>query len=310
MSADDDEPVVEVVPEVLAGERLDRVVALVCDVSRARSTELVAAGAVRLDGATVTVGSTKVRTGQELAVDLPSDAAQLPQPDPSVIVPVVHVDDDVIVVDKPDGLVVHPGSGNPSGTLVHGLLARYPEIAEVGDPMRPGIVHRLDKGTSGLLVVARSPRAYDSLVAQLVDHSAARTYLALVGGLPEQAAGVVDAPVGRSPRDPTRMAVTTTGKPARTRYEVERRFTHPEPSALVRCDLETGRTHQIRVHLGAIGHPVIGDATYRGVRRAIPAPRPMLHAWRLAFTHPGSDESVSFEAPLPADMQQVLDTLS
>ena len=192
------------------------------------------------------------------------------------------------------------------GTLVNGLLARYPELAGVGDPGRPGIVHRLDKGTSGLLVVARTQAAYDGLVAQLAAHTAERRYLALVWGHPASAAGLVDAPIGRSPRDPLKMAVVADGREARTRYQVRETFDRPAPTALLDCRLETGRTHQIRVHLAAIGHPVVGDATYGGVRPALDVPRPFLHAYRLSFDHPATGERLTFESPLPADLATIL----
>jgi 23S rRNA pseudouridine1911/1915/1917 synthase len=227
-----------------------------------------------------------------------------------VDVPVVFADDHVIVVDKPQELVVHPGAGNARGTMVAGLLARFPELAAVGEPVRPGIVHRLDKGTSGLLVVARTPQAYASLVEQLSARTVDRRYLALVWGVPDPPTGMVDAPIGRSRRDPTRMAVSTTGREARTRFAVQQRFTEPVEAALVECRLETGRTHQIRVHLAAIGHPVVGDPRYRGARRSFPTPRLFLHAHSLAFDHPATGERVSFASPLPADLQGVLDRLS
>jgi 23S rRNA pseudouridine1911/1915/1917 synthase len=222
---------------------------------------------------------------------------------------VVHEDADVLVIDKPAGLVVHPGAGNVSGTLVHGLVSRYPEIATVGEPDRPGIVHRLDRDTSGLLVVARTEAARARLVADLAARRVERIYLALVHGSPESDAGLVDAPVGRSARQPTKMTVTERGREARTAYEVLQRW--PDPGcSLLRCRLETGRTHQIRVHLAAIGHPVVGDDTYDGGRkRPVAVPRLFLHATRLAFTHPTTGEPMQFESPLPADLQSILDTL-
>ena len=219
----------------------------------------------------------------------------------------VHVDAEVIVVDKPAGLVVHPGSGVGGGTLVNALLARYPDLAGVGDPERPGVVHRLDRGTSGLMVVARTPAAYESLVAQLADHRVARVYEALVHGTVEAAAGLVDAPIGRSSHDPTRRAVRHDGRPARTRYEAAARFTGPVPATLLRCRLETGRTHQIRVHLQAIGHPVVGDDRYGGrVPPGVALARPFLHAAELGFDHPDGRGRVAFEAQLPADLAAVL----
>ena len=220
------------------------------------------------------------------------------------------------MVDKPAGLVVHPGAGHRDGTLVNGLLARYPDLGhvagEVGsDETRPGIVHRLDRGTSGLLVVARTSGAYRSLVDQLADRRVSRGYRALVLGTMDAEAGVVDAPIGRSVSSPTRMAVSRKGKEARTHYQVERRFGHPAAATLLGVALETGRTHQIRVHLAAIGHPVAGDDVYgRGRSLAGSAlTRPFLHAASLAFEHPSTGQRVAFESPLPEDLSLQLAAL-
>jgi len=201
--------------------------------------------------------------------------------------------------------VVHPGAGHDHGTLVHGLLARYPELVGVGDPNRPGIVHRLDRETSGLMVVARSQPAYAALVDALAARALTREYDALVWGHAENPRGVVAAPIGRSATRRTRMAVRTEGKDARTVYEVEEWFGRPEV-ARMRCRLETGRTHQIRVHLSAIGHPVVGDGAYGGRRPGIDLDRPFLHAEHLAFAHPVTGEALSFRAPLPAELEAVL----
>jgi 23S rRNA pseudouridine1911/1915/1917 synthase len=299
--------IAEVVPAALDGERLDRVVSIVADVSRSAAAALVAAGGVRLDGAVAPAGKVRVREGQALEVDpvlLP--APERPSADASLSLDVVHEDADVVVVDKRAGVVVHPGAGHATGTLVHALLARYPEMAEVGDPSRPGIVHRLDAGTTGLLVAARTPRAYAGLVAALARHEVEREYVALVWGVPAAASGVVDAPLGRDQRDPTRMAVVVGGRASRTHYRVEQAFDAPAPTARLACRLETGRTHQIRVHLASLGHPVVGDATYGGARVRLRAPRPMLHARRLAFLHPVDGSPVERESPIPADMAEVL----
>jgi 23S rRNA pseudouridine1911/1915/1917 synthase len=298
----------EQIPAALAGERVDRAVALLTGLPRSEVAALVDAGAVHVGGRVVTSRSRKVSENEVLEVDVPAPAPadDGPQPDPSVDFPVVHADEHVIVVDKPAGLVVHPGSGNNTGTLVHGLLARFPDLAGVGpDRNRPGIVHRLDKGTSGLLVVARSAVAYDALVAELKERKVERLYLALVWGDVSAPAGLIDAPIGRASNDPTRMAVSSKGREARTRYEVLTRYTEPAPVTLVECKLETGRTHQIRVHLAAIGHPVVGDVRYRGGRAALPVPRPFLHAHRLAFDHPGNGERVTFSSPLAPDLEAV-----
>lgn len=301
----------EAVPAALEGERVDRVVALLAGLPRSAVAGLIDEGRVRLGGDVVTARSRRVRAGEVIEVDLPPGHATAGiAPDPSVAVPVVHADPDVIVVDKPAGLVVHPGAGHRTGTLVQGLLARFPELASVGDPARPGIVHRLDRGTSGLLVVARSPRAYVSLTDQLTRRRVERRYLALVRGHLPAPAGVIDAPIGRSPRNPVRMAVATGGRAARTRYEVQGTFAVPEPLSLIACRLETGRTHQIRVHLAAVGHPVVGDERYGGRARHLGLDRPFLHAAELAFEHPGSGEWVRFSSPLPPELQAVLDRLA
>ncbi len=305
------EPLVEEVPAALGGQRIDRVVAMLSGLSRTEAADLVRAGGVRVDGAVATRGADRLEVGARIEIEVPADRGDVrPEPDGSVEVPIVHVDDDVIVVDKPADLVVHPGAGHHDGTLVNGLLARYPEIADVGDPTRPGIVHRLDRGTSGLLVVARTPDAYEDLVGQLAARTVERRYRTLAWGHPESPRGLIDAPIGRSPKHPTKMAVTTSGKEARTRYEVVRTFDDPVATAEIECRLETGRTHQIRVHLAAIGHSVVGDDRYHGARESLPLARPFLHAEHLAFRHPRTDEHVAFDAPLPDDLAEVLARLS
>ncbi len=201
--------------------------------------------------------------------------------------------------------MVHPGAGHPDGTLVNGLLARFPELAGVGEPHRPGIVHRLDVGTSGLLVVARSEPAYRSLVEALSGHRVERTYRTLVWGQPPNLSGLIDAPIGRDHRDPTRMAVVVDGRPARTEFRVLRGYSRPAELSALRCKLQTGRTHQIRVHLAAIGHPVVGDGAYGGVRDLLVVPRPFLHAAEVSLRHPVSNEPLSFQSPLPADLAAI-----
>lgn len=306
----------DLIPDALDGERVDRVVALMTGLPRSTVAELVAGGAVRLSGRTVTTRSTRVSSGGEVDVDVPPPVDDTTAPAPEVDVEVVHVDVDIIVVDKAPGMVVHPGSGNAEGTLVQGLLAHYPELGDVGQFGRPGVVHRLDKGTSGLLVVARTARAYDSLVAQLAARTVGRVYLALVWGCPEPAQGQVDAPIGRSRREPTRMTVSSAGREARTSYQVRHCYQSPAPTALVTCRLETGRTHQIRVHLSAIGHPVVGDARYGANRGAsgdfdhLGCRRPFLHAEELSFDHPATGERLSFVSALPGDLCEVLARLS
>jgi len=303
--------ITEEVPAALAGERLDRVVALLADVTRSAATAMIAAGAVRVDGQTATSGKVRLAEGRVVEIEpssIPEHVA--PSADASVDFVVVHDDASCIVVDKPAGLVVHPGAGNASGTLVNGLLARFPEIAAVGEPLRPGIVHRLDAGSSGLLVVARTDHAYHRLVEQFSSHSASRRYDALVWGVPAAPHGIIDAPIGRDPRDPLKMAIVATGRRARTEYEVADRFDRPNEVARLACRLETGRTHQIRVHLASIGHPLVGDPTYGGRRPVLGLERPFLHAAELAFDHPATGERMVFASPLAPDLEAVLAGLS
>jgi 23S rRNA pseudouridine1911/1915/1917 synthase len=299
---------IESIPAALADQRLDRVVSLIADISRAATATLIEIGGVTVDGVVATAGKVKMKEGQEVTVDTAMiPAKELPQPDTEVEIDVVFADDHIIVLNKAPGIVVHPGAGNPSGTLVNGVLALFPDVAAVGDQLRPGIVHRLDAGTSGLMVVARSQVAYDFLVDALTRRDVSRIYSALVWGRPEVSTGVIDAPIGRDQRDPTKMAVVIDGKFARTHYDVVQKFDLPQPCSLVECQLETGRTHQIRVHLDSIGHPVVGDSTYGGARSSLSSPRPMLHAAKLSFTHPVTHETVSFAVPIPEDMQSVID---
>jgi 23S rRNA pseudouridine1911/1915/1917 synthase len=292
---------------VLAGERVDRAVALLTGWSRADVQVLLGRGAIVIDGQAVSKSHKLVEGSVIEVLEEPAVGAP-PEAEAAVEIDVRYADDDVIVVAKPAGLVVHPGAGHAGGTLVNGLLARFPDVAAIGDPFRPGIVHRLDRDTSGLLVVARSVRAYDSLVEQISTRSVDRRYVALVWGRLSSPRGVIDAPIGRSTARRTRMAVRESGKVARTEYEVRNVYVEPECS-LLDCRLETGRTHQIRVHLSAIGHPVVGDATYGGSRVSIRLDRPFLHATHLAFDHPATGERLAFDDPLPTTLAGVLDHL-
>jgi 23S rRNA pseudouridine1911/1915/1917 synthase len=294
-----------------AGRRLDQwLVARLPGLSRSRLRALVEAGHVRVGNA-VRKASYRVRGGDRIEVDMPPPAPTGLEPE-RLPLDVVYEDDAVLVVNKPAGLVVHPGAGQATGTLAAAVLARAPEVAGVGGPRRPGIVHRLDKGTSGLLVVARTPGAYASLTAQLAARTVSRRYLAIVHGVIERAEGVVDAPVGRHPRDRVRMAVRPTGqgKRAVTRYRVLERFRR---SACTYLEVrpETGRTHQIRVHLAALGHPVVGDDTYatRPHRRRLGLGGLALHAAELGFVHPVSGQRVAFSAPVPPRLERLLAAL-
>jgi 23S rRNA pseudouridine1911/1915/1917 synthase len=302
MSEDAPEPIV--VPEVMAGDRVDRAVAFLTGWTRGEVQALIDADAIVVDGKPV-AKSHKLRAGAVIELLAGPEPDAPPGPEPDVAVDVRAVGEAFLVIAKPADLVVHPGAGNATGTLVNGLLARYPELAGVGDPMRPGIVHRLDRDTSGLLVVARTQDAYESLVEQLSARAVTREYVALVWGRLSSPRGLIDAPIGRSSARRTRMAVRDQGKPARTEYEVRETFEKPVTS-LLDCRLETGRTHQIRVHLSAIGHPVVGDGTYGGARDSLPLRRPFLHAAALAFDDPATGERLRFEDPLPPELMAVL----
>jgi 23S rRNA pseudouridine1911/1915/1917 synthase len=307
-------PLVVEVPPLLAGVRIDRAVAMLANVSRTVATGLIASGAVQVDGTVVTLGRSALHEGAILTVALPEEGAQRVAPEAGVAFEVVYADDAVAVVDKPAGLVVHPGAGHHEGTLVGGLLARFPDLeglvaSGVCPPDRPGIVHRLDKGTSGLLAVARTEPAYRALVGQLADRSMERRYLALVEGLVADDRGEVDAPIGRSTRTPTKMAVAAGGRAARTGFTVQARYQLPRPMTLVELRLQSGRTHQIRVHMAAIGHPVVGDARYGTPDASLGSGRFFLHAFRLAFDHPVSGERLEFSAELPTDLEAFLSGL-
>ncbi len=299
------------VPALLAGVRIDRAVAMLANVSRAVATGLVVSGRVLVDDVPATIGRNTLKEGSILTIGLPEAGGSDVEAEAGVQFRVVYADTEVAVVDKPAGLVVHPGAGHQQGTLVGGLLARFPDLAELvatgvcpGD--RPGIVHRLDKGTSGLLAVARTEPAYRALVEQLSDRSMERRYLALVEGQVADDRGEIDAPIGRSTRTPTKMAVSASGRSARTGFTVLERRTSPRPTTLVELSLQSGRTHQIRVHMAAIGHPVVGDARYGTAEKGLGSGRFFLHAFRLAFTHPGSGERKEFFAPLPDDLRTFL----
>lgn len=297
------------VPAAADGERLDRFVSLVTGCSRSEASRAVAAGQVLLEGSPATKASARLARGQVVSLLFdPFPEREPVMADEGVAFGVVHADSSLVVVDKPAGLVVHPAPGHPDGTLCNGLLARFADVADAGDPTRPGIVHRLDRMTSGLLVVARTPEAHRSLVAQLADHSVDRVYSAVVLGHPEANAGVVDAPIGRSRRNPLRMTVAAGAKDARTHFEMQESFEDPD-CALLECRLETGRTHQIRVHMATIGHPVAGDDLYGGERPGLGLPRMFLHASSLGFVHPATGEHVSYTSSLPPDLAEWLSVL-
>lgn len=292
------------------GERLDRYLARTLpDLSRSQVQRLIRDGRVVLDEETPKPG-TLVSPGMRVVVRIPPSPSDEVFPQ-SIPLDVVYEDDDLLVVNKPAGMVVHPSHGHSQGTLVNALLARYPNLA-VGDSGRPGIVHRLDRDTSGLIVVAKTEQALEHLCQQFKSRKVQKTYLALVHGQPSAPKGIIEAPVGRDPRQRQRMAVIADGRPARTRYEV---WEELGDYSLLSVAPETGRTHQIRVHLAWLDVPVVGDSVYGHGRRARRAKgdmgleRQFLHAWRLSFERPDDKGSLSLEAPLPADLQQTIDSL-
>ena len=293
------------VPEHLDGERLDKVVAALLGLSRAEAGRVVGAGA-RIDGRPARA-SDRVEGGSVLRCREPGERLKLEAED--VPFDVIHEDDDIVVVDKPAGMVVHPGAGQRRGTLAAGLLHRYPELEGVGDEGRWGFIHRLDKNTSGVLVVSRNQRSFEYLKEQIRSRSMGRAYLALVEGTMVSPTGTIDAPIARDPAHPTKRAVVHGGKAARTHYEVVGHYPGAGCS-LLSVHLDTGRTHQIRVHLAAIGHPVVGDWTYGAGRRDLGAPRTFLHASRVDLTHPTTGEPISIESPLPTDLTAVLAQLT
>ena len=296
-------PLSATVPREMGGLRLDQALArLFHQYSRNRLQAWLEQGHIKVDGRTLPARHA-VTGGERVVVEPPRVADGAAPRAQRMALKVVFEDAALIVIDKPVGLVVHPGAGQPDRTLMNGLLAHEPALAGVP---RAGIVHRLDKDTSGLLVVAKTVEAQTSLVEQLASRSMRRTYLALVQGDPP-ASGAIDAPVGRDPRARTRMAVTHRGKESRTTYRVVERF---GAAALVECRLDTGRTHQIRVHFQHIRHPLIGDTVYRrGTRHGINFPRQALHAAELSLVHPSSGQTMTWRSQLPRDMKRLLDEL-
>jgi 23S rRNA pseudouridine1911/1915/1917 synthase len=305
-----------------AGERLDRLLARdLPQLSRSRIKSLIQAGQVAADGATIANPSYRVKPGQTLAVTVPATVAAKPEGQ-DIALTVLYEDEDLIVIDKPAGLVVHPAAGNPDRTLVNALIAHCgASLSGIGGERRPGIVHRLDKDTSGVMVAAKTDAAHRALALQFADHSIDRAYSAVVWGRPMPPRGTIDGRIGRSRTNRKKMAVLATGgKAARTHYAVLRGA--GALASLVECRLETGRTHQIRVHLSHLGHPVVGDPVYGrgagsrlskadgGHRAAILAfRRQALHAHLLGFDHPRGGRRVRFTAGIPRDMEDLLESL-
>ncbi len=274
--------------------RLDVLTAEACGVTRSRAARWIADGLCRVNGHEASKAGAAVRTGDRLDISEP-DTAELELQKEDIPIRFLYQDEDIAVVDKPCGMVVHPAAGNETGTLVNALLFALPDLSGIGGVRRPGIVHRLDKDTSGVMLVAKNDAAHLSLSTQLKDRSMEKHYLTVVEGVLKEERGLIDRPVGRSERDRKKMAVVADGREARTewtRLEVLRGAT------LLDVHVLTGRTHQIRVHMQSVGHPVAGDPLY-GLRHGVPVPRLMLHAHTLRFTHPRTGETLCFEAPPP-----------
>ena len=289
-----------------AGERLDSfLTARLPGLTRSAAARLIETGQVLVDGKPARK-SARLAGGETVEVTLPDPepADALPQDIP---LDVVYEDDDVIVVNKPSGLVVHPAPGHPDGTLVNALLHHCGgSLSGVGGELRPGIVHRIDRDTSGLIIAAKNDAAHQALAAQLADHTLARTYEAVAAGSFREDAGTVDAPIGRCPSDRKKMAVVPNGKRAVTHWEVLERF---PGYTYVRCRLETGRTHQIRVHMAHLGHPIYGDTVYGGKKPVPGLTGQCLHAVGLRFVHPRTGETVELSCPLSGEFQALLEKL-
>jgi 23S rRNA pseudouridine1911/1915/1917 synthase len=289
-----------------SGLRVDRYISQEApDLSRSLVQKLLDEGRVTIAGQ-VPKASYKVQAGDEIVVCVPPPESTDVLAE-AIPLNIVYEDADIVVVDKPAGMVVHPAYGHRSGTLVNALLAHCPDLAGIGGELRPGIVHRLDKDTSGLVIVAKNDAAHRYLQTQFQERLVHKTYLALVEGVPQAAHGVIDAPIGRDPQHRQRMAIVTApsrhGREARTEYRIVERF--PQ-NALIEAEPVTGRTHQIRIHLAFIGHPLVGDRVYGFRKQRLPVPRQFLHATRIAFTLPSSGQPVEFTSPLPDDLAAVL----
>ncbi len=295
-----------VIPDGIETMRVDKAIALETHMTRSTIADMFDAGNVLINGKK-SKRSEKVSPGDEIELTYLDDTEEVVKGQ-DIDINVVYEDDHLVVINKNAGMVVHPGAGNKDSTLVNALVFRYPEIISVGQSHRPGIVHRLDAGTSGLLVVAKTNEAYEKFVEMFSSHDVDRRYIALVWGKFETTSGIIDAPIGRSATRVTKMAIRDGGKHARTHYSVNEYFDKADVS-LLDISLETGRTHQIRVHCKSIAHPIVGDKTYGGYRQSLECPRPFLHAHTLRFIHPITNEQMEFIAPLPQDLAGILTAL-
>ncbi|MCQ2436905.1 MAG: RluA family pseudouridine synthase [Clostridia bacterium] len=273
--------------------RLDILVAEAADVTRSRAESLIKDGRVTVNGSTATKAGLKIKAGDKLLITVPAPVSSAVEAE-DIDIPVIYQDDDVAVVYKPSGMVVHPAAGNESGTLVNGLLNKLDNLSGIGGEIRPGIVHRIDKDTSGLLLIAKNDKAHVSLSDQIREHTVGRVYRAIVIGHFKEESGFVDAPIGRHPTDRKKMAIVRGGREARTDWRVLEEL---KGATLVECRLTTGRTHQIRVHMASIGHPVLGDPVYGPKKSPYNVSGgQLLHAARIAFDHPVTGERHTFEA--------------
>ena len=287
-------------------ERLDVFVSTAADVTRSRAGALIRDGLVAVDGATQTKAGFKLRPGSAVRIAIPEAAPSSVEAE-DIDLDILYQDDDVAVVFKPSGMVVHPAAGNERGTLVNALLKHLDNLSGIGGEIRPGIVHRIDKDTSGLLLIAKNDRAHVSLSEQIKAHSVHRAYKAIVIGGFREDDGFVDAPIGRHPTERKRMAIVPDGREARTHWQVLERL---KGATLIEARLTTGRTHQIRVHMSSIGHPVLGDPVYGPKKSPYPVTGgQLLHAYRIGFVHPVTGEEMLFEAPPEPRFQHWLDKL-
>mgnify|MGYP003393899063 CR=1 FL=1 len=312
-----------------SGQRLDKILATHCadeSLSRTRLKDLILEGRVQLNGVICTDPSLKIKTGMVVTVDVPAPVAAVPQAE-NIALDIVYEDDALIVLNKPAGLVVHPGAGHGDGTLVNALLHHCGDsLSGIGGVLRPGIVHRLDRDTSGLMLAAKSDRAHHALSAQLADRTLSRQYKAIVWNVPMPRKGTVDKPIGRHPTHRQKQAIVRSGgRNAVTHYAIDQTF--GDTAALVNCTLETGRTHQVRVHMASLGHPLIGDPLYglqttatRAILKrggfeemerdaVLSFPRQALHAWKIGFIHPLTDKDMRFEIEIPTDMKTLIISL-
>jgi 23S rRNA pseudouridine1911/1915/1917 synthase len=295
------------VPETLTNERIDRVISMIVGISRGQVQDLLKQHMVFLNKKEITKASYRVATNDLIEIEFSEQFNNLIKENTEVPLEVVYLDKDLIVINKQAGQVMHPGMGKEKNSIASGLIAHFPEIKSVGEPDRPGIVHRLDKMTSGLVVVARTQQCYEALVDLIKQRKIKRSYIALVEGVMANKKGVIEAPIGRSLTTPGKMDILLSGKPARSKYEILAKFREKQLT-LVELELDTGRTHQLRVHLSSIGHPIVGDYTYGAKIPNIK--RTFLHSYLLRFMHPITNKEINLKIDLPDDLKIILNNLT